>query len=135
MRILLLYYKQSINKPSCELCLKYIYKHITNIYACASIYIFNLTYSAIVNVNYMYVLLVDQRLDMKNPEKPHVITTSLSVERRHPEGADLRLRGLLHISLHEVLHIQILVHEVCPSAEMVLLCMMKANGVVVILYI
>jgi len=55
--------------------------------------------------------------------------TNHLAERRLPEEVDLP--HVLHrINLREVLHTRILVHGVCPSAEMVLLYTTRANGIV-----
>jgi len=69
-------------------------------------------------------------LGMKNLEKLRVPMMNPLIERRLPEEADPQ-RGLRHISLREVLHIQILVRGVCPSVGMVLLYMTRANEIIV----
>lgn len=76
------------------------------------------------------MLAADRRLDMKNLEKLRVVMTSHPAERRLPEGVDPPPHVLRRINLREALHTRILVHGVCPSAEMVLLYTTRANGIV-----
>lgn len=78
---------------------------------------------------WLNVLLADRRLGMRSPEKLHAIMTSRPAERRLPEGID-PLHVLRRTNLHGALHIRILVHGVCPSAEMVLPYTTRANGIV-----
>jgi len=52
------------------------------------------------------------------------------VERRPPEGVGPPPRVLRRTNLRGALHTRILVHGVCPSAEMVLPCTTRANGIV-----
>lgn len=76
------------------------------------------------------MLLADRRPDTRSPERLRAAMTSRPAEQRPPEEADPRLRALRRTNLRGALHIRILVHGVCPSAEMVLLCTTRANGIV-----
>ena len=78
---------------------------------------------------WLNVFAADRHLDTKSLEKLRVAMTNHLAERRLPEEVDLP--HVLHrINLREVLHTRILVHGVCPSAEMVLLYTTRANGIV-----
>jgi len=91
-----------------------------------SVNVFSFDYHQYYNLN---MLSADRHPGTKTPEKLHVTMTS-RVERRPPEEVGPAPRVLRRTNLRGALHTRILVHGVCPSAEIGLPCTTRANGIV-----